>query len=116
MGETKNEDEKNIIPLMELIWVPKHEKSEDVVYEDTVADELFRLENEKRVQQCEVFLGFIKDMKGKDLEPYLSDIRIDISKSPKMLISVEIPLQTRIQKLNQRKRGRSQNDNRGCDY
>lgn len=85
--------------LVETIWLPKAEEAEEVVYDQTFADEMFRLEHQKRVMQCEAFLGFLEGMKGKDLEPYLSSVNLSIGTKNAMAVTIEIPLGVRLREL-----------------
>lgn len=68
---------------------------ETVSFKNSVTDRMFDIENdtslnrqEKRVKMCEAFLELIKDKKGKDLEPHLSEVSIDTNDGS-LIISVK---------------------------
>lgn len=83
--------------LIEVMWLPKPQEAQEVTYDETFADEMFRLEHEKRVMQCDAFLEFLEGMKGKDLEPYLSDVNLSIGTRYEMAVTIKIPLGVRLQ-------------------
>lgn len=91
--------QNTIMELAEILWMPQSLKKEVIEFDDSIMGEMARFEYEKRIRQCETFLSFIKGMKGKDLEPYLSKVNINISSACNIEITIKIPLQTRLRKL-----------------
>ncbi|MCI7301483.1 MAG: hypothetical protein MR704_06925, partial [Clostridia bacterium] len=70
---------------------------ETINYKNSIADRMFAIENnesldheERRIAMCEVLLELIKDKKGKELEPHLSEVSINTNDGA-LVISLKFP-------------------------
>ena len=88
--------EKGKTRIAEIVWFPEKSEVEEPKFQKTFADEIFRLEYEKRLKQCEAILSFLDGMKGKDLEPYLSKFNLCIGTEHEIAVTIKIPLRIRL--------------------